>query len=97
MLKLDITTNTLIAIIILSTLLLLVFIIIFIAFTYHTKRKFDSIDKYNKLLSDKLCTYQENQKQYKNNLEDSGIECKNNAKKIFKIIKSTIDIFKGSK
>ncbi|MCH5344493.1 MAG: hypothetical protein J1E64_10665 [Acetatifactor sp.] len=90
MYNINISVNTLIAIIVISITFL-------VLFKYYIKRKYDSINEYNKLVADKLSTYKENQEQYKKNLEDLGIESKKQEKKIFKIIESTIDIIKGSK
>lgn len=51
-------------------------ILIFIAIMYCIKRKYDSIDKYNDEVSDKLKTYKENQTQYEENLKDIGLSDK---------------------
>lgn len=61
-------------------------ILIFIAIMYYIKRKYDSIDKYNDKVSDKLKTYKENQTQYKENLKDIGLSDKE-IKTISKILK----------
>lgn len=62
---------------------------------YHTKRKFDSINEYNKLVSDKLDSYKENLKQYDKNIEDAGIKNKREKGIIAKIIK-IIKVIRGS-
>lgn len=51
-------------------------VLIFIAIMYYIKRKYDSIDKYNDKISDKLKTYKEIQAQYKENLKDIGLSNK---------------------
>lgn len=51
-------------------------ILIFIAVMYYIKRKYDSIDKYIKEVSDKLKTYKEHQTQYKEKLKDIGLSDK---------------------
>lgn len=61
-------------------------ILIFIAIMYYIKRKYDSIDKYNDKVSDKLKTYKESQAQYKENLKDIGLSDKE-MKVIKKILK----------
>lgn len=64
-------------------------VLLFIAFIYYTKRKFDSINEYNKLVSDELNSYKENRKQYDKNLEESGIKTEKENGIIYKIIKIT--------
>lgn len=61
-------------------------ILIFIAIMYYIKRKYDTIDKYNDKVSDKLKTYKESQAQYKENLKDIGLSDKE-MKVIKKILK----------
>lgn len=67
-------------------LIFLVLLLISIVVMYYIKRKFDSIDKYNDKVVDKLKTYKENQIQYKQNLKDIGLSNKE-IKIIEKIIK----------
>lgn len=87
MIKLDITKYTFFGIILLSLLIFLLGIMIFVAFIYHTKRKFDSILEYNKLISTKNNSYKQNKNKYYKNLKDSGIISKNEMKVILKIAK----------
>lgn len=61
-------------------------LVFFISFVYYTKRKFDSIDKYNKLVVDKLNSYKENQDQINKNIEKTGISSKKIISKIIKYI-----------
>lgn len=61
-------------------------ILLFIVVMYYIKRKYDSIDKYNDKVSEKLKTYKENQTQYKENLKDIGLSDKE-IKTISKILK----------
>lgn len=61
-------------------------ILMFIVIMYYIKRKYDSIDKYNDKVSDKLKTYKESQTQYKENLKDIGLSDKE-IKTISKILK----------
>ena len=67
--------------------ILMIVVILCSSFLYYTKRRFDSIDKYNKLVSDKLNTYKENQEQYNENLSDLGIKAENKINFLAKIIK----------
>jgi len=54
-----------------SNIVICVFIVLsFIVIMYYIKRKFDSIDKYNEKILDKLKTYKENQIQYKRRIKD---------------------------
>lgn len=66
--------------------IIVVVIMIFISFLYYTKRKFDSINEYNKIVSDKLETYKENVNTFNQNLKDSGIKSKER-KQIIQMIK----------
>lgn len=43
---------------------------------YHMKRKYDSINDYNTLLSDKFRTYNEQLQDYNKNIEKSGVKTK---------------------
>ena len=69
--------------------ILTLIVLLFIAFIYYTKRKFNSINEYNKLVSDELNSYKENRKQYDKNLEESGIKTEKENGIIYKIIKIT--------
>ncbi len=95
MFNINISNNTLYGIIAIATLFLIIAIIFFVAFIYHTKRKFDSINEYNKLVLDKLNSYKENQGQYKNNLEESGIKIKKE-KGIISKMNKIINMIRGS-
>lgn len=95
MFKLIITQYTFLIIVALL-LVLLISIMIFISFIYHTKRKFDSIEKYNKLVVHKLNSYKENQDQINKNMKDIGASSEKTVKIIFKII-DYINKFRGSK
>ena len=75
--------------------ILIIAILGFVAFMYYIKRKFDSIDEYNKLVSDKLNSYKENQKQYNKNQTDSGIKSKRQKGITSKIVK-IVNIIRGS-
>lgn len=87
MIKSNITQYTFLIIVItlLFILLLISMIMLFISYIYHTKRKFDSIEKYNKLVADKLKTYKENQDQISKNIEDTGASAEKTVKRILKI------------
>lgn len=70
-----------------NNIVICVFIVLlFIIVMYYIKRKYDSIDKYNDKISDKLKTYKESQTQYKENLKDIGLSDKE-IKNISKILK----------
>ena len=89
--SITIDQNTLFCVIVISSLILIIVIIVTKEIRYHTKRKFDSIEEYNKLVVDKLNSYKENQEQYNKNIDDINI--KNNNKdgigsKIVKIYKT---------
>ncbi|MCM1232999.1 MAG: hypothetical protein NC489_22980 [Ruminococcus flavefaciens] len=76
---------------IISIIILLISIMIFISFIYYTKRKFDSINQYNKIVLNKLNSYKKNQKEYKKNIKNSGIKneyVKNFILNVIKILKS---------
>lgn len=79
------------------TAILLIALMAFISFIYHTKRKFNSIDKYNELVAEKMKTYKSIQKQYNKNLYDSGIKLKKNDKIVAKFFKTVIKKMGGSK
>lgn len=67
-------------------------LLLFIAFIYYTKRKYDSIDEYNRHVSNKSNSYKDNKKHYEKNLEDSGVKSHNTKKNILNFIK----LFRGS-
>lgn len=87
--NISIDNNILIAIVI-------IILLIVIAVIYSKKRKYDSIDKYNELVADKLNTYKENQEQYNKNMEDSGIESKKDKEKFTSRLFEAIKIIRGS-
>jgi len=89
MFGININVNTLLAIAIIAFVVLTAFVLIFIAYMCHDKRKFKSIDKYNELTLDKAKTYNENLKEYKNNIEKSGVKTNKKSKlnKILRIAK----------
>ena len=74
MFGLNININTLLAIAIIAFVVLIAFVLIFIAYMCHDKRKYDSINEYNKLKLDKTKTYNENLKEYKECIEESGVK-----------------------
>lgn len=74
MFEINININTLFAITIIAFVVLVAFVFIFIAYMCHDKRKFKSIDKYNKLTLDNAKTYNENLKEYKMNIQKSGVK-----------------------
>lgn len=97
MLNIDISNISLIVIvIILSLLLFLISIMMFISFIYHTKRKYDSINQYSKLISDKILSYEEMRSKYEKNFYSSGIKSQNKDDIVLKLIKSKINNFKSS-
>lgn len=85
--SITIDQNTLFCVIVISSLILIIVTIVAREIRYHTKRKFDSIEEYNKLVVDKLNSYKENQKQYYKNVDDINIKNNNNDGIITKIIK----------
>lgn len=76
-----------------DVLFIFVTIMTFILIRYYIKRKFDSIDKYNELVSNKpnINTYKDNQNQFKKNIEDSGISTNEE----IKFINGIIDFIKN--
>lgn len=74
MFEININIYALYGIAIISFILLIAVIFIFIAYMCHDKRKFRSIDKYNELKLDKTKTYNENLKEYKENIEKAGVK-----------------------
>lgn len=86
--NISIDDNILIAIVV-------IILLIVIAVIYSIKRKYDSINEYNKLVVNKLNTYKENQEKYNKNLKDSGVESKNKQKLFSRIIEA-IKILRGS-
>ena len=79
--------NILLCIIIIAALLLVIAILISKEIRYYTKRKFDSIEEYNRLQADIRKTYKESQEQYSQNMKDSGIENKHENTVSSKVIK----------
>lgn len=61
--------------------------LLFVALMYYIKRKFDSIDKYNENLADKLNSYKENKEQYNKNMKAIGVKSQNTKNFISNIIK----------
>lgn len=54
---------------------------------YYTKRYFDSIEEYNRLVVDKMNSYSKNKKQYNKNIEESGIRTKKRNSIVYIIVK----------
>ena len=65
----------------------------FIAYIYHTKRMFDSIDKFNDQTLDKTNTYSKQINEYDKNVKRNGIKRRNMF--VFKT-KKNVDKFKDS-
>lgn len=82
-----INTHSILCIIISTSLIFIILVMLFISFMYYTKRKFDAIEKYNKLMVDKLNSYKENKNQIIKNIEDAGISSKIVQKIFLHIIK----------
>ena len=78
----SIDTLTLCGIIAALITLIIVILRLTCVFKYYIKRKYDSIDRYNKSIANKIVSYPENIKQYKNNMVNSGAETSNKVKVI---------------
>lgn len=89
----NIDINTLLGIIAIGIVILFIVIMIFIATMYHMKRKYDSINDYNTLLSDKFRTYNEQLQNYNKNIEKSGVKTKHESTIILLIKKGIRDVF----
>ena len=74
MFGINIDRNTLICVAIIAFVVLIAFVFIFIAYMCHDKRRFDSINEYNKLALDKTKTYNESLEGYNQNIEESGVK-----------------------
>lgn len=71
---------------------LFVTLLCFVAFMYYTKRKYDSIDRYYNLNTNKSNSYRDKKGEYEKNLEDLGVKSHN----IKKLILNVVQLFRGS-
>lgn len=84
---------TLYGIVILSIVILIAMILGFIAYMYHTKRKYDTIKKFNDQMMDKSNTYSNQIKKYNKIIKDCGIKCDSN---LLATITKIVKVFKGT-
>lgn len=72
--KISINNNALLGIIVLAISVVIIVIIIVCVVRYYIKRKYNSIDEYNKNAVSNTISYPENIKQYNKNMINSGIK-----------------------